>query len=117
MHVECVVFLSSLGPVRGGGSGERSWIFKATNQASDPNFMVDIEIRRSAARRPKAREIVEPLENWLSSLDPDEVIDQTAAGRAVPRYCQYLWMSVHALGRLCAADALGVLIAAARRVR
>jgi hypothetical protein len=85
MYVECVVFLSSLLPVRGGGSGERSWIFKATNQVSDPNFMVDIEIRRSAARRPKAREIVEPLENWLSSLDPDEVIHQIAAGMAVPQ--------------------------------
>jgi hypothetical protein len=47
--------------------------------------MVDIEIRRSAARRPKAREIVEPLENWLSSLDPDEVTDQIAAGMAVPQ--------------------------------
>jgi hypothetical protein len=85
MYVECVVFLSSLGPVRGGGSGEPSWIFKATNQASDPNFMVDIEIRRSAARRPKAREIVKPLENWLSSLDPDKVTDQIAAGMAVPQ--------------------------------
>lgn len=85
MYVECVVFLSSLGPVRGGGSGERAWIFKATNQSSDPNFMVDIEIRRSAAHRPKARDIVRPLEKWLSSLDPDEVIEQIAAGMGVPQ--------------------------------
>lgn len=58
--------------------GERSWIFEATNQARDPNFMVDIDIRRSGSQRPKASEIIEPLERWLSSLDPDAVSDEIA---------------------------------------
>ncbi|ORB87509.1 hypothetical protein B1987_13675 [Mycobacterium kansasii] len=85
MYVECVIFLSKLG-ARSGQGGERSWIFEATNQARDPNFMVDIEIRRSGAQRPKADEIVRPLENWLSSLDPDEVTEQIEAGMGVPNF-------------------------------
>lgn len=84
MYVECVVFLSGLGPVKGQGGGERSWIFEATNKASDPNFMVDIEIRQSGTQRPKASEIVRPLESWLSSLDPDEVAKQIDAGMGAP---------------------------------
>jgi hypothetical protein len=86
MYVECVVFLSKLGPVKGQGGGERAWIFEATNQARDPNFTVDIEILRGGAQRPKAAEIVRPLERWLSSLDPDEVIEQTAAGIGAPEF-------------------------------
>ncbi|SPM34775.1 hypothetical protein MRAB57_2596 [Mycobacterium rhizamassiliense] len=85
-YVECIVFLSGLGPVHGQGGGERSWIFEATNQANDPNFMVDIEIRRVGAERPKAAEIVRPLEDRLSSLDPDEVTEQIAAGMGAPEY-------------------------------
>jgi hypothetical protein len=84
MYVECVVFLSGLRPVKGQGDGERSWIFEATNRARDPNFFVEIEIRQSGKQRPKASEIVEPLENWLSALDPDEVGDQIAAGMSNP---------------------------------
>jgi hypothetical protein len=84
MYVECVVYLSVAGPVNGQAAGERSWIFKATNQARNPNFMVDIDIRRAGAERPKASEIVRPLEEWLSSLDPDKVSDQISAGMGVP---------------------------------
>jgi hypothetical protein len=48
---------------------------------------------------------------FLLSVSPNTV-------RAfIARYCQYLWMSAPALGRLCAADALGVLMPAARSVR
>jgi hypothetical protein len=84
MYVECVIFLTRLAPVNGQGGGERSWIFEATNQASNPNFLVDIEIRQSGTQRPKAAEIVRPLEDWLSSLDPDEVIQQIDAGMGAP---------------------------------
>jgi hypothetical protein len=84
MYVECVVFLSGVGPVRGQGGGERSWIFTATNQAEDPNFMVDIEIHQSGAQRPRASDIVRPLEEWLSSLDPDTVSGQIDAGLGAP---------------------------------
>jgi hypothetical protein len=85
MYVECAVFLSTLGAVDGAGGKERSWIFEATNQARDPNFMVDIEIRQGGTQRPKASEIVRPLEEWLASLDPDEVLEQSAAGMGVPQ--------------------------------
>lgn len=84
MYVECVIFLSGLGPMKGQGSGERSWIFEATNQASNPNFMVDIEIRQSGKERPKASEIFRPLESWLSSLDPNEVAEQNDARTGIP---------------------------------
>jgi hypothetical protein len=86
MYVECAVYLSVTGPVRDQGRGERSWIFEATNQAKNPNFMVDIDIRRAAPQRPKASEIIRPLEVWLSSLDPDEVSDQISAGMGVPEF-------------------------------
>lgn len=84
MYVECVTFQSGIGPVTGQGAGERAWIFEATNQASNPNFLVDIEIHRSGNQRPKAGEIVRPLESWLSSLDPDEVLQQIDAGMSGP---------------------------------
>jgi hypothetical protein len=86
MYVECVVFLSTLGPVKGQGSGESAWIFEATNRASDLNFVVDIEIQRSGSQRPKATEIVRPLEKWLSTLDPDEVTEQIGAGMGAPEF-------------------------------
>lgn len=82
-YVECAVYLSRSGSTSDGG-GERGWIFEATNQASDPNFMVDIEIRRAGTERPKAAEIVKPLEQWLSSLNPDDVADQISRGGAHP---------------------------------
>lgn len=85
MYVECVIFLSGLGPVRGQGDGERSWIFETTNLASNPNSMVDIEIHRSRKERPKASEIVRPLECWLSSVDPDEVAEQIDAEMGAPK--------------------------------
>jgi hypothetical protein len=47
--------------------------------------MVDIEIHRSGNQRPKASEIVRPLESWLSSLEPDEVTEQIDAGMGAPK--------------------------------
>lgn len=82
-YVECAVYLSRAGSTSDGG-GERGWIYEATNQASDPNFLVDIEIRRSGTERPKASEVVKPLEQWLSSLDPDVVAGQIACGSGAP---------------------------------
>jgi hypothetical protein len=83
-YVECVVYLSNTGPISGQGDGERSWIFEATNKASDPNFMLDIEIHQAGTQRPKSTEITRPLESWLSSLDPDEVSRQIEAGAGAP---------------------------------
>ncbi|GAS95644.1 uncharacterized protein RMCC_2610 [Mycolicibacterium canariasense] len=82
-YVECAVYLSRAGSAPN-GAGERSWIFEATNQASDPNFFVDIKIRRAGTDRPKASEIIGPVQQWLSSLDPDDVADQISRGGGRP---------------------------------
>ncbi|BBY28130.1 hypothetical protein [Mycolicibacterium sediminis] len=79
-YVECVVFLAA----GGSGSGQRSWIFECTNKARDPNFVVNIEVRRDGSERPKAAEIIRPLEKWLSSLDPDELQRRIDTGQAPP---------------------------------
>ena len=84
-YVECVVHLSTGGSTTGPVAGERSWIFEATNQARNSNFMVDIEIRQTGAQRPKAVEITRPLEDWLSSLHPGQVIEQIEAGSGSPK--------------------------------
>jgi hypothetical protein len=81
-YVECVVHLSA----GGSGGGQRAWIFECTNKARDPNFMVNIEIRQNGSERPKAAEIIGPLEKWLSSLDPDDVSQKIDAGQAPPYF-------------------------------
>ncbi|MGW0158469.1 hypothetical protein ACWDUN_04005 [Mycobacterium sp. NPDC003323] len=83
-YVECAVYLSRAGATASAG-GERSWIFEATNRARNPNFMVDIEIRRAGKQRPKASEIIEPLEQWLAALDPDAVSAQLDRGFEPPQ--------------------------------
>lgn len=61
-YVECVVHLSTGGTPRRGGGAESSWIFEATNRARNPNFMVNIDIEQTGSERPKAAEIIGPLE-------------------------------------------------------
>jgi hypothetical protein len=48
--------------------------------------MVDIEILRTGTQRPKALDISRPLQNWLSSLNPDEVQEQIASGLGTPQF-------------------------------
>ena len=84
-YVECIVHLSTGGRSSGrGNGGEPSWIFEATNRARDPNFMVNIEIIQAGSERPRAADIIGPLEEWLSTLDPDEVSRQVEVGSGPP---------------------------------
>ena len=52
-------------------------ILAAVNQATNPNFTVGLEIEQLGPDQPKAREITEPLEQWLSDLDPDDVLGRS----------------------------------------
>ncbi|WP_457142285.1 hypothetical protein [Mycobacterium sp. URHB0021] len=82
-YIECAVSFAVTGSGKR-SSGQQAWIFEATNQAKNPDFFVDLEIRRSGTERPKASEIVRPLENWLSSLDANSVSTEIASGKGVP---------------------------------
>jgi hypothetical protein len=52
-------------------------ILPAVDQATNPNFAVRLEIEQVGPDQPKVREITEPLEQWLSGLDPDDVLAES----------------------------------------
>jgi hypothetical protein len=52
-------------------------VLAAVDKAKNPNFTVRLEIEQVGDEQPKVREITEPLEQWLSGLDPDDVIDES----------------------------------------
>ena len=47
-------------------------VLAAIDQAQNPNFTVGLEIQQVGDEQPRVPEIVEPLEHWLSSLNPDD---------------------------------------------
>jgi hypothetical protein len=51
-------------------------ILAAIDKAQNPNFFVRAEFEKVGDEQPKVREIVEPLERWLESLDPDDVLQR-----------------------------------------
>jgi hypothetical protein len=51
-------------------------ILAAIDMAQNPNFFVGAEFEKVGEEQPKVREIVEPLERWLGSLDPDDVLQR-----------------------------------------
>jgi hypothetical protein len=51
-------------------------ILAAIDTAQNPNFFVRAEFEKVGEEQPKVREIVEPLERWLGSLDPDDVLER-----------------------------------------
>jgi hypothetical protein len=62
------------GIVEEGRHGEReSWILGALNEARSDNFFVGIDFERVGTVRPRKAEIIRPVEEWLGSLDPDQV--------------------------------------------
>ncbi|GFG75031.1 hypothetical protein [Mycobacterium botniense] len=61
-----------------------NWVCDCVNDAKNPDFMVDLEIRSPGKQRPRARDIIAPLEKWLASLDADRVIAEQAAGHPLP---------------------------------
>lgn len=85
MYVECVVHFSGGGGSGSRGKGLNAWIFEATNMVKSPDFFVDIEIEQAGTERPKATDITRPLDNWLSSLDADRVLQDIEAGSETPQ--------------------------------
>jgi hypothetical protein len=54
-----------------------SAILAAVDQATNPNFTVRLEIEQVGPHQPKVRDITVPLEQWLSDLDPDDVLGRS----------------------------------------
>jgi hypothetical protein len=52
-------------------------ILAAVDHATNPNFTVRLEVEQVGHDQPKVREITEPLEQWLSGLDPDDVLGES----------------------------------------
>jgi hypothetical protein len=52
-------------------------ILAAVDQATNSNFTVRLEIEQVGEDQPKVREITEPLDHWLSGLDPDDVLGRS----------------------------------------
>lgn len=47
------------------------WILACIDTASNPDFMVDVDIVNSGTQYPGRREIARPIESWLANLDYD----------------------------------------------
>ncbi|CAJ1508104.1 hypothetical protein [[Mycobacterium] holstebronense] len=63
-----------------------NWVCDCVNDAKNSDFMVDLEITAEGKQRPAKREIVEPLEAWLRTLDYDRALADQTAGRALPHW-------------------------------
>ena len=61
-----------------------NWVCDRVNDAKNPDFMVDLEIPTESKQRPAARKIIDPLEEWLATLDADRALADQAAGRPLP---------------------------------
>lgn len=72
LYVEGAVVFSGI--VDKGRSGVREgWILDALNRGTSDSFFIGIEFEQVGTERPSDREIFEPVESWLASLDPDDV--------------------------------------------
>lgn len=49
------------------------WILGAIEEVKAPNFFVAIQFEHVGMKRPSVREVAEPIEAWLSGLDPDAI--------------------------------------------
>ncbi|SMD27185.1 hypothetical protein [Kibdelosporangium aridum] len=78
-----------------GRSGAReAWIYDLVNKATNPNFYVGLKFDQLGLQRPKDREVISPLETWLSGIDPDEVDAALDNGGETPE----LYLSVRDWG-------------------
>ncbi len=73
LYVEAAVVFSGIvdeesDPVREG------WIMDTVNKATSDSFHVGITFEHRGTQPPRDRDIVGPLEDWLASLDPDEIL-------------------------------------------
>jgi hypothetical protein len=80
-YVECTTMVEE-GEWANSDSG--AWLLDCINRAQNPDFMVDLTMERIGTERPRARAIIEPVEQWLASLDWDMVSRDVVYGRALP---------------------------------
>lgn len=79
MYVEAAVVFSGYRD-----SDAWNWLCDQINDAKNPDFLVNVEIPVEGKRRPSARKIIDPLEEWLATLDGDDVLADEDAGRPYP---------------------------------
>jgi hypothetical protein len=79
MYVEAAVVFN-----RDENSDAWNWVCDRVNDAKNPDFMVDLEIPTQGKQRPAARKIIDPLEEWLATLDADRALADQAARRPMP---------------------------------
>ncbi|MDQ3763492.1 MAG: hypothetical protein M3460_18245 [Actinomycetota bacterium] len=83
--MEAAVVFSGI--VDEGRHGEsEGWIYDLVNKATNPNFHVGLEFDRLGMQRPKENELIQPLEQWLTGLDPDEIAAAIDAGQEAPEF-------------------------------
>jgi hypothetical protein len=81
MYVECAAMFGDEVENPDG----QAWICQCINQASNdhqasnPDFMVEVDIEQVGTERPRCRDITNPLDAWLSTLDAGTVAADFAA--------------------------------------
>lgn len=80
MYVEAAVVFNGYNE-----SDAWNWLCDRINDAKNPDFLVNLEIPVQGKRRPAAPKIIDPLKNWLATLDGDSVLADEAAGRPYPQ--------------------------------
>jgi hypothetical protein len=79
-YLEAAVVFSGIVDEARNGVRE-GWIIDAANRGKSPNFYVGIDFDQVGTLRPKDRDIYEPVQAWLTTLDPDQVTaDHEASG-------------------------------------
>ncbi len=81
LYVEAAAVFSGIVDKEQNGDG-KAWIYDVVNKATNPNFHVELDFHRLGTQRPKATELIQPLEQWLTGLDPDEI----DAGQEPPKF-------------------------------
>lgn len=80
MYVECTVVSATDGPITQNPAVEAA-IYDAINTVTNPNFLITLTIKQEGTEQPSVRRIAGPLESWLGTLDPDEVLTDVESAR------------------------------------
>lgn len=83
LYVEAAILFS--GSSTGNRRGAPSWMLDAINHVTSPNFFLRlVEVKQRGPDQLRRAEIVNPLENWLGGLDPDEISINHELGDPLP---------------------------------
>ena len=87
-YVECKAILEKSRPAN------ESRILDCTNEVSNPNFLLELEIDQAGAQTPSCNEIKKQLRQQLELLNADEVISDREAGKDFPYFqvCVQDWL-------------------------